>query len=106
MEVDEVGGVDRVGEVDGVDGVAEVAEVDEVSEANTSETEGEDREEYLRRNKVTTLQLFNQHDLNDLIRELGLPKDGTELLASRLKEKNLLSRGTKVTFYRNRDEVF
>jgi len=31
----------------------------------------------------------NQNDLNDLIHDLGLPKHSAELLASRLKERNL-----------------
>ena len=31
-----------------------------------------------------------QQELNDLIRDLGLPKELSELLASRLKEKNML----------------
>jgi len=52
------------------------------------------------------VKLFNQKELNDLIRKLGLPKDGAELLASRLKEKNLLTKGTKVSFYRTRNESF
>ena len=34
---------------------------------------------------------FDQHELNDLARDLGL----SELLASRLKEKNLLEKGAK-----------
>ena len=32
---------------------------------------------------------YNQNDLNDLIRDLGLPKHSAELLASRLKERKL-----------------
>lgn len=49
---------------------------------------------------------FNQQELNDLIRECGLCKEKSELLASRLKEKNLLTRGTNVTFYRKREQKF
>jgi hypothetical protein len=41
-----------------------------------------------------------------LVRDLGLSKESSELLASRLNEKHLLSRDTKVTFYRNRDAEF
>ncbi|GBN18850.1 hypothetical protein AVEN_188287-1 [Araneus ventricosus] len=38
-------------------------------------------------------QLFSQSELNDLVRNLGLPKNSAELLGSRLNEKNLLSPG-------------
>ena len=34
-------------------------------------------------------QLFSQGELNDLIRDFNLSKESSELLASRLKEKNL-----------------
>ncbi|GBL85454.1 hypothetical protein AVEN_34634-1 [Araneus ventricosus] len=40
------------------------------------------------------LQPFSKSDLNDLVRDLGLSKDGAELLGSRLKNKNLLTAGT------------
>lgn len=49
---------------------------------------------------------FNQEELNDLVRDLGLSKELSELLSSRLKEKNLLSSNTKVTFFRDRDKEF
>ncbi|KAI6654433.1 hypothetical protein LOD99_829 [Oopsacas minuta] len=39
--------------------------------------------------------LFNQAELNDLIRDLDLSKEFPELLASRLQEKNLLHQRTK-----------
>ena len=35
-------------------------------------------------------QLFDQAELNDLIRDLGLSKESSQLLGSRLKEKHLL----------------
>ena len=35
-------------------------------------------------------QLFSQNELNDLARDLNLSKESSELLASRLKEKNRL----------------
>ncbi|KAJ8704316.1 hypothetical protein PYW08_013040 [Mythimna loreyi] len=38
---------------------------------------------------------FTQKELNDLIRDLELSKESAEVLASRLKEKNLLTTGTK-----------
>jgi len=53
--------------------------------------------------KSSVLSLVSQFELNDLVRDLGLPKDGSEFLASFLKEKNLLELKTKVSFYRNRE---
>ena len=49
---------------------------------------------------------FNQYYLSDLIRDLNLPKESAELLASRLKEINFLQTKTNVTFYRNREDNF
>lgn len=46
--------------------------------------------------------LFTQSELNDLVRDLYLPKECAELLAFRLQEKRLLKPGTSVSFYRNR----
>ena len=39
--------------------------------------------------------------MNDLIRDLNLPKQSAEVLASRLQEKHLLKAGTSVLFYCN-----
>ena len=50
--------------------------------------------------------LFNPEELSDLIRDLNLSKESSELLASRLNDRNLLRQGTKVTFYRTRDDEF
>jgi hypothetical protein len=46
---------------------------------------------------------FDQSELSDLIKDLNLSKDSSELLASRLKKKNVLRPGTKITFYRRRE---
>ena len=54
----------------------------------------------------TEPQRFSQAELSDLIRDLNLSKESSEVLASRLKEKNLLEPGTLVTYYRNRDAEF
>ena len=51
----------------------------------------------------TTPKQFNQEELSDLIRDLNLSKEASEVLASRLKDKKCLSVGTKVTFYRTRE---
>lgn len=50
--------------------------------------------------------VFTQEELNDLVRDAGLSKEIYELLASRLKEKNCLAPGTRITFYRDRDIQF
>ena len=49
--------------------------------------------------------LFSQKHLNDLINGLCLSKENAELLASRLKERNMVERDVKVSYYskRNRD---
>jgi len=41
-----------------------------------------------------------------LARDVNLSKESSELLASRLKEKNLLKPGTLITFYRKYHEEF
>ena len=41
--------------------------------------------------------------MSDLARDLGLSKKASDILASRLHEKNLLEKGTKVSFYRTRE---
>lgn len=49
---------------------------------------------------------FDQNELNDLARDLGLSKKASELLASRLNEKNLLEKGAKVSNFRSRESSF
>src|ERR1044071_2304709 len=51
-------------------------------------------------------QLFTHNELNDLVSDLGLPKDSSELLGSRLRAKNLLCSGTSFYIYRNREKEF
>ena len=50
--------------------------------------------------------LFTQEALNDLFRDLDLSKDKSELLASRLKQRKLLTDGVKITAARKRHEDF
>jgi len=47
--------------------------------------------------------LFHQAEIIDLIPDLNLPKQWSELLASRLQEKHLFHPGSNITFYRNRE---
>lgn len=51
-------------------------------------------------------QLFEQNELDDLVRDLCLTKEKAELLGSRLKEKNLLAPGTSFCGYRTREKKF
>lgn len=71
------------------------------SECYSSE---EDEEEY--KSKNTEPQTFSQSELNDLIRDLYLTKEGSELLGSRLTEKNLLEAGTTFSWFRYRERDF
>ena len=50
--------------------------------------------------------LFNQEKLSDLIRDLKLSKESSELLPSRLNDQNFLQQGTKITFFKTRDDEF
>jgi DNA gyrase/topoisomerase IV subunit B len=47
---------------------------------------------------------FDQNKLSGLIRDLNLSKKSSKLLASRLKENNVLNPGTKITFFRRREK--
>ena len=48
---------------------------------------------------------FSQGRLNDLVCDLGLSKKSSEISASRLIEHGMLDSGTKITFYRDRDDL-
>ena len=49
---------------------------------------------------------FDQHEIHDLARDLGLSKKASELLASRLNEKILLEKGAKISYFRSRESAF
>ncbi|XP_076056096.1 uncharacterized protein LOC143034074 [Oratosquilla oratoria] len=51
-------------------------------------------------------QLFEQSELDDLVRDLGLSKESAQLLGSRLAEKNLLASNTHFAWYRHREQEF
>ena len=52
------------------------------------------------------LHQITQQELNDLVRDLNLPKSKSELLGSRLQQGALLALGTKMTVYLRRSELF
>lgn len=47
---------------------------------------------------------INQCMLNDLVRDLALPKNKAEILGSRLKQWNLVEEGTTIAHFRHRNE--
>lgn len=49
---------------------------------------------------------FNQDELSDMFRDCGLSKQQSEYITSRLKEKKMITKETRVSFYRNRDVSF
>lgn len=51
-------------------------------------------------------QLFEQSDLDDLVRDLNLGKKHAEILGSRLQQRNMLAESTRITVYRKRHEAF
>jgi hypothetical protein len=51
-------------------------------------------------------KLMSQSDLDDLVRDLDLPKQSAQLLGSRLQERNLLAPGTTFSWYRYREKEF
>lgn len=89
--------------------IADVMEVDEIMDMeveSASEMSDETDSDMDDRRSSKITKLISQVVLNDLVRNLGLPKDGSEFLASFLKERNMLKSKTKVSFYRNREMKF
>ena len=70
-----------------------------------SETTGGDSSASEYKGASYTQEQFNQLELNDVIRDLALSKELSEVLASRLNEKKkYLGPGTKITFCRYREQ--
>lgn len=76
---------------------------DSDDEATSADEGGYAEEEYKEQDGP---QPFSQCELNDLVRDLSLSKTSSELLASRLKEKNLLGEDARITFFRRRHEDY
>lgn len=74
---------------------SDVEELQDV-ESNTNDSEYEA--------DISTPQQFSQEQLSDLIRDLSLSKQASELLASRLKEMNCHKPETNITAYRTREK--
>lgn len=56
--------------------------------------------------KIKKTETFDQRELNDLVRDFQLPKDGTYYLAAILKKKILLAKETSAYYYRDREKDF
>ncbi|KAI6661361.1 hypothetical protein LOD99_9988 [Oopsacas minuta] len=54
--------------------------------------------------QINKSEPFTQGQLNDLVRDLGLSKDASEILASGLSEHHVLYNEAKITNYQHRDE--
>jgi hypothetical protein len=54
---------------------------------------------YFPQERTSEPKWFNQQELNDLIPDISLSRDKAELLASRLKERNLLKNDVRVCHY-------
>ena len=76
-------------------------ELPDICDEDASSVEGDEDEE-----EDNTPHPFSQKELNDLVRDLSLSKDSAELLASRLKEKNLHSDSARISFFRNRHQEY
>ena len=81
-----------------------IGELPEISDEDASSVEGHEDEEVVLEDDAP--HPFSQKELNDLVRDLSLSKDSAELLASRLKEKNLLSDSARINFFRNRHQEY
>jgi len=84
---------------------------EESDESSNSESDEQDEssgsgEEYVPVGKERMPNKYDQKHLNDLFRKAKLSKEAAELLASDMKKRNLLTKGTKVSFYRNREAAF
>ena len=101
-----------------IDSMESMSINDEYDISDAEGSECEDEEEYTSdstsseyhipcgSNQDKTPKTIDQRELNDLVRDLDLPKDKAEYLASYMKGNNWLAKGTRISHYRNRDEKF
>jgi hypothetical protein len=85
--------------------VTQPTEILEDASTNSSDSGGDD-EKLQCHTESQIPQLFTQSELNDVITDLGLPKEKAEHLSSRLKENNFLAAGTFMYRYRRREKEF
>jgi hypothetical protein len=68
------------------------AQLEDVESSCSSESTAKDDVDFSPDNEDRTPQLFTQIELNNLVRDLGLTKEKSEILGSRLKEKSVSPR--------------
>ena len=76
------------------------------SDSSASNSNDKDEDEFISPGQRKELEFYAKESLNDLIRDLGLPKDAAEHLASDLQDRNLLMKGIQSTVYRSREKAF
>ena len=82
-----------------------IGELPDISDEDASSAEGhEDEEEVVLEDDAP--HPFSQKELNDPVYDRRLSTDSDELLAPRLKEKNLVSDSARVSFFRNRHQEY
>jgi hypothetical protein len=78
-----------------------------IEDASTNSSDsGGDYGEFQWHTESQISQLFTQSELNNVMKDVGLPKEKANLLGSRLKERNLLATGTSMYWYRSREQEF
>ena len=78
---------------------------DSVSEKSLSDSQSTDCSEY-KYGDDQQPKLFNQAELNDLVRDLNLPKTSALILGSRLKAKRMLCTDTTFAWYKHLEKKY
>lgn len=73
---------------------------------NTNESYGSTESSQSDVECIAQPKLFTQPELNGLIRDLDISKEKSEMMASRLAERTLLTTDCKITYYRDRHKPF
>ena len=76
------------------------------SDSSASNSDDSDEDEFITPGQQKKPEVYTQESLNDHTRDLGLPKDAAEHLASDLKKRNLVMKGTQSTVYQIREKAF
>ncbi len=83
-------------------GLRDISDDEDYMECGT----GDEAAAYLPTDESRAPQPFSRGELNDLVRDLHLSKQASELLASRLNSRNLLGKDARVTSFRKRHVPF